>query len=133
MDTVVVDTDIVSFFFRGDSRAAQYQPHLDGRLLLIAFMTVAELERWALARNWGPARRAALAAHLAPFVIRHSTRELCLMWARVTDEARRAGRSIATSDAWHAATALLEDVPLVTHNRRDYAGVSGLRMISEAP
>src|SRR6266508_3131405 len=112
MDAVVVDTDIVSFFFRRDSRAALYRPHLAGKLLLISFMSVAELDRWALARNWGQARRAALAEHLADFVIRHSTRDLCRMWAQVTDDARRLGRPIATSDAWHAATALLEGLPL---------------------
>jgi len=37
---LVVDTDVVSFFFKGDTRSALYRPHLDGRLLVISFMTV---------------------------------------------------------------------------------------------
>jgi predicted nucleic acid-binding protein len=37
-----------------------------------------------------------------------------------------------TADAWIAATALQLGVPLVTHNVGDYAGVSGLAILSEA-
>lgn len=133
MDAAVVDTDVVSFAFRLDSRTALYQRHLQGAVLVISFMTVAELDRWALARGWGQARRRDLQQHLARFVIRHSTRDLCHAWAYVIDECRRSGHVISVADAWHAATALLHDVPLVTHNRRDYAGVPGLTVISEAP
>lgn len=41
--------------------------------------------------------------------------------------ARKNGRRIETADAWVAATALLYDAPLLTHNKSDYAGVPGLR------
>jgi predicted nucleic acid-binding protein len=128
----VVDTDVVSFAFKGDSRAAAYQPHLDGRLLVISFMTLAELDQWALVHNWGQRRRAALEAHLASFTVFPYDRDLCRWWAAVSAEARRAGRPIQCADAWIAATALLYGVPLVTHNPNDYAGVSSLALISEA-
>jgi hypothetical protein len=55
---VVVDTDVVSYLFKHDCRAEVYRPHLTGRLLVASFMTVAELDRWALERDWGEARRA---------------------------------------------------------------------------
>jgi hypothetical protein len=48
--SAVVDTDVVSFAFKGDSRADLYGPHLTNRLLVISFMTLAELERWSLER-----------------------------------------------------------------------------------
>ena len=35
-DIVVVDTDMISFIIKGDTRTALYQPHLDGRLQIIA-------------------------------------------------------------------------------------------------
>jgi predicted nucleic acid-binding protein len=41
--------------------------------------------------------------------------------------ARRNGRRIETADAWIAATALLYDAPLLTHNEADYLGVPGLQ------
>jgi tRNA(fMet)-specific endonuclease VapC len=56
----VVDTDVVSYLFRGDTRAELYRPHLTDRLLIISFMTLAELRRWALKYNWGRRRREAL-------------------------------------------------------------------------
>ena len=48
----------------------------------------------------------------------------------VTVTAQSRGRRIECADAWIAATALLHGVPLVTHNRGDYAGVAGLDLIS---
>jgi len=42
------------------------------------------------------------------------------------------GRRLETADAWIAATAVLYDAPLVTHNASDYAGVPGLKLLTEA-
>lgn len=47
------------------------------------------------------------------------------------DGARRRGRAIEVADARVAATALLYDVPLVTHDPDDFAGVDGLQIITE--
>jgi tRNA(fMet)-specific endonuclease VapC len=44
---VIVDTDVVSFLFKGDTRAQAYREHLRGKTLAISFMTVAELYQWA--------------------------------------------------------------------------------------
>jgi tRNA(fMet)-specific endonuclease VapC len=49
------------------------------------------------------------------------------------NEARRQGRPLQAADAWIAATALIQDIPLVTHNRRHYDGIRGLTVLSEAP
>ncbi len=132
MASVVVDTDVVSFLFKRDSRAEWYRPHLSGKLLVLSFMTVAELDRWALERNWGRARRARMEESLQNFIVYPFDRALCLKWAEVSDRARRIGRRIECADAWIAATAVLHNIPLVTHNASDYAGVDGLTVISEA-
>ncbi len=75
---VVVDTDVLSFRFRKDTRAVRYAPHLRDRPILVSFMALAELNRWALQRNWGPRRRARMAEFLRPFATVHSDDELCL-------------------------------------------------------
>lgn len=53
MAAVVVDTCVVSFPIAGDTRAELYRPHLHGRQLVISFMTLAEVYRWPLERDWG--------------------------------------------------------------------------------
>jgi tRNA(fMet)-specific endonuclease VapC len=49
----ILDTDVISYLFRRDTRAEAYRPYLTGRFLAVSFMTIAELDRWALQRNWG--------------------------------------------------------------------------------
>lgn len=134
MAAVVVDTDVVSYLLRGDSRAELYRDHLTGNLPVISFMTVAELDRWALSRDWGEDRKGRMERYLGEsFVVYPASRALCREWAKVIDEARRRGRPIGVADAWIAATALLNRIPLVTHNREHFAQVEGLDVVSEAP
>ena len=57
MAELVVDTDVVSFFAKNDTRFADYAPELDGKELILSFMTLAELYLWQELRNWGAARR----------------------------------------------------------------------------
>ncbi len=40
MNLVVVDTDVVSFLLKGDTRARRYRQHLQGMVLALSFMTV---------------------------------------------------------------------------------------------
>ena len=129
---VLVDTDVVSYARRGDSRAELYRPHLQGRDLLVSFITVAELHRGALVRDWGPDRRRRLEQYLARFGLVGFDRALCLVWATTMAAGERRGRVLAANDGWIAATALYAGVPLVTNNQRHFAGIDGLRVISEA-
>ena len=111
--SVVVDTDVLSYLFKEDSRGDLYLPHLDGKLTIISFMTLAETYRWALERNWGTAKRAAMKAFLEQFIVSPFNRPLCLRWAEAMSSARRNGLPIQTADGWVAATAMIHDVPLV--------------------
>jgi predicted nucleic acid-binding protein len=129
---IVVDTNVVSFVFKKDTRNALYQPHLDGEFMILSFMTLAELHLWSLASNWGAKRKADFEKHLRRYSIQHSTPELCQIWAEITDGGRRIGKSIAVADARIAATALLFDVPLVTHNAADFKAVQNLKIITES-
>jgi len=128
---VVLDTDVVSYLYKRDTRAELYRPHLNDPPFIISFMSLAELRRWALERNWGETRQQELEEYLSRYFVIHSEDQICARWAEATNSARLAGRPIAASDAWIAATALFLDVPLITHNGRHYSGVSGLRVISE--
>lgn len=41
---VIVDTDVLSYVFKGDSRAELFRKHLAGHELAVSFQTVAELD-----------------------------------------------------------------------------------------
>src|SRR5260370_27681775 len=69
VNAAIIDADVVSMLFKGDTRALAYRPHITGRLLGISFMTLAELERWSLERDWGQRRKLELAQHLTRYVV----------------------------------------------------------------
>ncbi len=131
-DVLVLDTDVASFIFKGDTRAETYRPYLRGKTLALSFMTVAELYQWALVRRWGERQLARLDAQLASYVIVPYDKELCWQWAVICTERQRLGRPISIQDAWIAATAVRHGCPLVTHNSDDFAHISGLSVISES-
>ena len=127
---VVVDTDVLSFLYKRDTRAKLYEPHLNDPPFIVSFMS-AELRRWALKRSWGESRRQQLEEYLTRYLILHSDDQMCGRWADAMNSARKRGRPVAPADAWIAATALLLDVPLITHNGTHYSGIEGLRVICE--
>ena len=130
MTPVVVDTDVVSFLFKNDSRAQLYLPLLRNRDLLVSFMTEAELEQWILLAKWGVDRVQRFRVFMTGFASVPSSRDLILQWAEVMVTARANGRRIEAADAWIAATALLYGATLITHNPKDYLGVPSLRVLS---
>lgn len=133
MSGVIVDTDVVSFGFRGDSRFADYERHLDGKIALISFMTFAELLRGSLHSNWGERRRSSLISYVKQhYAVAYVTQDTCFHWAALHDQASKKGRVLATPDGWIAATAASLGVPLVTNNARDFGYLDGIAVITEA-
>ena len=126
MTPVVVDTDVVSFLFKNDSRAQLYLPLMRDRDLLVSFMTEAELEQWILLAKWGVDRVRRFRIFMTGFASVPSSRDLILRWAEVMVAARANGRRIEAADAWIAATTLLYGATLITHNPKDYLGVPNL-------
>jgi predicted nucleic acid-binding protein len=132
MRAVILDTDVVSYLFKQDTRGALYEPHLVNALASISFMTLAELEQWAVYHNWGARRHAQLLRFVNNrFVVIDSDGALCRKWAEVRGGVRKTGHVIETADAWIAATALLHAAPLITHNADDFRPLAGLTVISE--
>lgn len=131
MKAVVVDTNVVSYVFKGNSRGALYQQHLDNTTLILSFQTLAELQRWALERTWGAKQKRALKKLLQNFTVIHSSGPLCEQYANVMAGAKAKGKPILSADAWVAAVALELGIPLVTHNPNDFKGVAGLTLITE--
>ena len=113
---VLVDTNIVSYIFKGGALADEYERLLVGYDVRVSFATSAELQYWAEKNRWGARRRLRLRVFLAnyPEVPYHKyMAELC---AKLMVECEHAGRRIDWPDAWIATTALWYDATLVTHD-----------------
>ena len=129
---IILDTNIVSYLMRGGELADAYTPHIRGRLLAIAFITVGELYFGAEKRNWGEKRRNELEATLRNFVVIPYDHEIARCYGRLVAERQRDGRSHSPNDAWIAACAVRHGTPLITHNAGDFEGIAGLEVITES-
>jgi tRNA(fMet)-specific endonuclease VapC len=132
MEKLLVDTDVISYFLKGDSRASRYEKLVEGKQLMVSFMTVAELYAWAFQRKWGDKQFARLAEHLTSYAICPSGRYLCLLWAHVSSTSKNRGNPISCADAWIAATALKYSVPLLTNNAKHFQDIPDLKLATNA-
>ncbi|MDA0244603.1 MAG: PIN domain-containing protein [Chloroflexi bacterium] len=131
MSTLLIDTNIASFVFKGDSRAALYESVLEGHDLAISLITWGELLEWTQIHGWGSKRTAELEAFInQAYRIIPIDDQTCPIWAGVRRLCRQVGRPIAQNDAWIAATALQYNLALVTHNAKDFAPIANLQLIT---
>jgi tRNA(fMet)-specific endonuclease VapC len=130
MKRVAVDTDVFSFTLKSDHRARAYFKDPRDAALCLSFMTLGELRLWGIMRRWRQTRMTALENAVEKCVVFPPDDQTVTMWADITAKCRQLGRPISCGDAWIAATAVRHQLPLVTHNRQDFAPVAGLKVIS---
>ena len=130
MSAIVLDTNIVSFLMRGHRLVEPYRPYLEGRVLAISFMTVGELYEGAYRAGWDQQRLTALRETVKTYVTIPFSFQVCREWGAIRSERRV--RTIAVDDAWIAATARAHDLPLVTHNPRDFHDIEGLKVLPKS-
>jgi len=126
---IVVDTDVLSFIFKKDTRARLFESHLVNVPKFISFMTFAELRSWELQSSWGQSKSQMFELLLSDFGVIYADGKLCNIWANTTNESKKKGRPISTADAWIAATALMFEIPLVTNNRKHFEHLPGLSIL----
>ena len=117
MRSYVADTSVASLILRKRPEVSAYRERLEGSRIYLSFQTIAEMRFGALLKNWGGKRRRELEDFLGSYTTLEYTDELADKWAIIMKEARLAGRRLESGDAWIAATALLLDIPLLTHDR----------------
>jgi predicted nucleic acid-binding protein len=130
LKTVLLDTDVISFAIKGDTRYEWYREQLQDCETCLSFMTLAELYYWVEYRQWGTRRKQRLASHVRRCTLLKADEHLCRRWAEVTAKCRRAGRPIDTADAWIAATAIEFSLPLYTNNARHFESIEGLTVVT---
>lgn len=135
MDAVLLDTNVFSYLLKpGDPRADLYRPHVTGKTPAVSFVTVGELYAGALRRSWGQKKISELEYRLRHVIIVPYDVEVCRAYARMANLKTSSGsdRIIPANDRWIAACAIRHEVPLVSHNRRDFQNIPGLVLITEA-
>jgi len=129
---LVLDTNIVSYLMKGGPLAEVYEPHVRNRLLAITFITVGELYFGAEKANWGERKRQELETTIRNFVVIPYDHEIARFYGRLVAKRQRNGKRIAPNDAWIAACAVRHEVPLLTHDAKDFGGIDGLEIITES-
>lgn len=131
MSLVVLDTDVTSRVIKGsvpDSLAAR----LVGRQMTVTFVTVGELSRWTILREFGERRRALVDSWITGASIGGSV-EVARKWGEITAYAQLRGRPRPFDDSWIAACCLAYELPLATLNLKhfqDYVEYEGLEIIT---
>jgi predicted nucleic acid-binding protein len=118
MSAVVLDTDVWSFPFKGDSRAEHYRPYLEDNVLCISFQTVAELLQWIETAGWGEKRRERLHQWLHRFHVLGYDDATALIWARIRSSREKPGPSPLGTGRLSGCLRIATRLPAVDAQRR---------------
>lgn len=129
---LLLDTNFVSYIMKGTPEAERDKPYLQGKTLAFSFITVGELWAGATYQGWGVEKRKQLASTLRNFVVIPYDFEITKCYGEIVAQRKKAGRPISVADAWIAACAVRHQIPLVSHNFRDFEAMPNLVLISVA-
>ena len=121
----LVDTDICSAYMKGNRHVWQRFMQYRGQLQVSA-ITVGELFTWALRAKASPKRLQTLLDLLSDATVLDMTLDVGRKFGEVRAGLLDAGLATPEMDLFIAATALVHDLTLVTHNVQDFALIPGL-------
>lgn len=118
---MLLDTDVWSLIYarsgRGDPRVERWKILLQGRSVVIATQTRAEVLTGLAITDVGTARRARIIAQLDSTTTVPVTPDVVVAYADLGADSRRAGHALGqkvhTGDRWIAATAIAIGVPIL--------------------
>jgi tRNA(fMet)-specific endonuclease VapC len=121
----VVDTDICSAYMKGNRHVWQRFMQYRGRLH-VSTITAGELCTWTLRAHAPPKRLQTLQDLLDDVTVLDVTLDVGRKFGEVRVALLDAGLGTPAMDLFIAATALVHDLILVTHNVQDFAHIPGL-------
>jgi predicted nucleic acid-binding protein len=121
----LIDTDICSAHLRANravnNRFMQYIGQLH-----VSTVTLGELYTWVDRKSVSPRHREALLALVSDVTVLDVDHDVAQMFGAIRAQLLDRGTPVAGMDLLIAATALVHDLTLVTHNRRHFANVPRL-------
>ena len=127
-EMVLLDTSVASLIFTKNEKAAYYSERVYGHTIYLSFQTLDEMWFGALKNEWGEGRKRELDNFLQRYEIIWPDQALVIVSAQLRVDREKAGRKLNTADAWIAATAILLNCPLASHDR-DFSGIPNLSLI----
>lgn len=135
--SVVADTMVVSALVnagRDPGAATRYRSVIDGRSVVVSFVTITEMRFGAIKAGWGEIRRRSLERVLARLVVVQPDDDLMLTCAELRASCLAAGHALGQkvheADRWIAATAIALGVELISGDAV-FENVAGL--VLQAP
>lgn len=124
----LIDTDTASAYLKNHPRIrARVTMHYGG--LHVSAVTVGELMVWALRANAPPSRLRGVEELIAGCEILDINREIAETFGQIRAGLLDIGRTVGELDLLNAATALVYNLTVVTHNLKDYQHVPGLSIV----
>lgn len=122
----LLDTDICSALLKSTALTHRFLQH-SGRIS-VSTISLSELYTWALRRNAPPRRLQGIVDLLVDVHLLDVTPSISRRFGELQSALLDVGRPAPEMDLLIAATALVHDLTLVTHNVQDFANISGLRI-----
>ena len=122
----LLDTDICSALLKTTALTHRFLQHSGS--LHISTVTLSELYTWALRRNAPQKRLQGVIDLLDDMTVLDVTPAVSRKFGELQAALLDIGRPAPEMDLLIAATALVHDFTLVTHNVKDFAYVQGLRL-----
>lgn len=125
METVLIDTSVLIGRFRREPKAMAALAKVEGRTFVLCDAIVAEVLAGTRNKNDYAATKRELfdKFHVLPFTL-----EVSLHFRRILDDVSL-GRDIHFADQLIAATAMAHGVPVLTLNRKHFAGIKDLTLV----
>lgn len=124
----LLDTDICSAYLKhGASVSNRFLQYTGG--LHISTITLGELHAWAMRAAAPPKRLEGLHDMLQDLHVLEVTSEVAEKFGRIQARLLDEGKPAPGMDLMIAATALIHDLTLVTHNTQDFADIPDLRVV----
>ena len=124
----LVDTDICSAYLKGDHRVWQRFMQHGGRLS-VSVITAGELFTWALRAKVSPKRLESLVDLLDDVTILDVTASVARKFGEMRAALLDTGQGTPEMDLLIAATAIVHNLTLVTHNVQDFENLPGLTVV----
>lgn len=123
----LVDTDICSAYLRGDNRVhGRFVQH--GGQLYLSAVTAGQLFTWAFMAGFSSSRMQGLLNLLRDITFLDVNRVVSEKFGELRIQQIKLGHHTPDMDLLIAATALVHNLTVVTHNQKHFATVPGLRL-----